>query len=202
MLILLLLTISFTFGNTVFEKLNEKLENLYSIRASFIQETVYSWYPKPEISKGKFFARKDKKFRIEYTEPDKVIIVSDGKKIIILNLEEREAFIDHVENNTSPVIEALFLFSRPLNEVFRFIEEKKEEKKTLITLIPIERDENVKEAVLEVGENLKILSITVVDHEGTITRIIFKSLEENVEIPDEVFKIRIPPDVRIRSAVE
>ncbi len=188
--------------SSTFKELEKKLKDVKSVRVVFVQKTRYSWYPKPELSKGVFYATRDGKFRIEYTYPDKVVMVSNGKEIIILNEEDREAIIDSVENNTSPVIESLFFFSKPLGEVFEPVGELDKEGLKVLILKPKKRDENIKEVYVELDRNLDVRRIRVVDTEGTQTTIEFIDIRKNFKPSSGLFRIELPPDVKVRRAGE
>ncbi len=200
MLRLLALIIPLIVLASTFTELDRKLKDVKSVKVIFVQKTRYSWYPKPELSKGIFYATKDGKFRIEYTYPDRVVMVSNGKEIIILNEEDKEAIIDSVENNTSPVIESLFFFSRPLRDVFQFVGELQKGNLRVLILKPIKRDENIKEVYLEVGSDLEVRRVRVVDSEGTQTTIEFIDLRKNFSPSPNLFRIELPPDVKVRKA--
>jgi len=200
-LLLLFLTPLLAISST-FEELEKKLLNVKTVKVVFVQKTKYSWYPKPELSKGIFYAAKGGRFRIEYTYPDRVIIVSNGKEIIIFNEEDREAIIDSTENNTSPVIESLFFFSRPLGEVFEPTGELTKGNLKVVILKPKRRDENIKEVYVEVDGNLEVRKVRVVDSEGTETTIEFIDVVKNYRPSESLFRIDLPPDVKVRRAGE
>ena len=186
--------------SSTFKKLEKKLSDVRTVKVVFIQKTRYSWYPKPDISKGIFYATKDRKFRIEYTYPDKVTMVSKGEEIIVYNEEDKEAIIDHVENNTSPVIESLFFFSRPLGEVFTPVGEFSKEGLRVLVLEPKRKDENIKKVYVEVDEDLEVKRIRVVDSEHTETTIEFIEVRRNFTPSSGLFDLVLPPDVKIRRA--
>jgi outer membrane lipoprotein carrier protein len=183
-----------------FKKLEEKLKGIRSVKVVFVQKTRYSWYPKPDVSKGIFYATKDKKFRIEYTYPDRVVMVSRGGEIIIYNEEEGEAIIDHVENNTSPVIESLFFFSRTLGEVFTPVGEFGKEGLRVLVLEPKSKDENIKKVYVEVDEDLEVKRMRVIDSEDTETTIEFIDVRKNFTPSEGLFRINLPPNVKVRRA--
>ena len=186
--------------SSTFKELEDKLKNVKSVRVVFVQKTRYSWYPKPELSKGVFYATKDGKFRIEYTYPDEVVMVSNGKEIIILNREDREAIIDSVENNTSPVIESLFFFSKPLSEVFEPVGELEKKGLKVLILKPKRKDENIKEVYVELDKDLEVRRIRVVDSEDTQTTAEFIDIRKNFKPSAGLFRIELPPDVKVRRA--
>ncbi len=181
-----------------FKDLEKKLMDIRSVKVVFVQKTVYSWYPRPDVSKGVFYATRDGKFRIEYTYPDRVVMVSGGREIIIYNEEDGEAFIDSVENNTSPVIESLFFFSRPLGEVFRSVGEMVREGVRTIVLEPKSKDENVKRVYLELDEGLEIRRVRIVDSENTETILEFLELRKNFTPSSGLFRLELPPTVKVR----
>ncbi len=183
---------------STFERLESKLLNIKSVKVVFVQKVKYSWYPKPEVSKGIFYATKSGKFRIEYTQPDPVIIVSDGKEIIIYNEEDRSALIDSTQNNTSPVIESLFFFSKPLSEVFDPIGELVKGNYKVLILKPKRRDENIKEVYVDLDKNMEVKRVRVIDSEDTETIIEFVSVRKNYTPSNHLFRINLPPDVRVR----
>lgn len=186
--------------SSTFKELEDKLKDVKSVRVVFVQKTRYSWYPKPELSKGVFYATKDGKFRIEYTYPDEVVMVSNGKEIIILNKEDREAIIDSVENNTSPVIESLFFFSKPLSEVFEPVGELEKKGLKVLILKPKRKDENIKEVYVELDKDLEVRRIRVVDSEDTQTTVEFIDIRKNFKPSAGLFRIELPPDVKVRRA--
>ena len=186
--------------SSTFKKLEKKLSDVRTVKVVFIQKTRYSWYPKPDISKGIFYATKDRKFRIEYTYPDRVTMVSKGEEIIVYNEEDKEAIIDHIENNTSPVIESLFFFSRPLGEVFTPVGEFSKEGLRVLVLEPKRKDENIKKVYVEVDEDLEVKRIRVVDSEDTETTIEFIEVRRNFTPSSGLFDLVLPPDVKIRRA--
>ncbi|MDQ7082819.1 MAG: outer-membrane lipoprotein carrier protein LolA [Aquificota bacterium] len=187
------------FGGT-FEDLEEKLKGIKTIKVVFIQKTVYSWYPRPDISKGYFYASRGGKFRIEYTYPDRVVLVSDGERIIVYNEEEKEAIVDSVERNTSPVIESLFFFSRPLSDVFEPVGEIQEGDRRVIIMRPKARDENIERVFVEVNPDLEVVRVKVIDRERTETVIEFIDVQKNFSPSPGLFTLDLPPDVRLREA--
>ncbi len=200
LLLLLLMVASALADTSTFKKLEEKLKDVKSVKVFFVQKTRYSWYPKPELSKGVFYATKDGRFRIEYTYPDRIVMVSNGKEIIIYNEEDKEAIIDSTENNTSPVIESLFFFSRPLGEVFDPVGELEKGNLKVVILRPKRKDENIKEVYVEVDEDLDPRRIRVVDSEGTETTIEFIDVVKNYTPSSHLFRLDLPPDTKVRRA--
>jgi len=182
-----------------FYLLEKKLEQMKTLRVSFVQKVSYSWYPKPDISKGFFYAQKGGKFRIEYEQPERMIIVSDSKNILIYYPQEKSAIIDRVENNRSAVVEALFLLSKPLSEVFEPIGEIKNGRSTTLVLKPRLKDDEFYRVYLEVDEEYNVKSLKVEDKEGTTTTVEFLSMSSNFSPSEDLFKIKLPQGVKVKK---
>ncbi len=198
LLLILLILISLVHSSTL-EELERKLSETRTVKVSFIQKVKYTWYPKADISKGYFYASRDGRFKIEYTYPDRVVIFSRGKEIVIYNRDQKEALIDRVDNNRSAVIEALFFFSRPLSEVFRQVGEIDRGLKKTIVLKPINPDENIKEVYVELTQELEIQKLRIYDKEDTETIIEFIDIIRNFSPSEGLFRENLPPDVRVRK---
>jgi Outer membrane lipoprotein-sorting protein len=78
-LFVLLLLPFFVFAQS-FEQLEKRLTQINTIKVSFVQKTKYTWRTKEDVAKGFFYAQKGGKFRIEYEQPEKMIIASDGRE--------------------------------------------------------------------------------------------------------------------------
>lgn len=181
-----------------FYLLEKKLEQIKTLRVSFVQKVSYSWYPKPDISKGFFYAQKGGKFRIEYEQPERMTIVSDGKNILIYYPQEKSAIIDRVENNRSAVIEALFLLSKPLSEVFEPVGEIKNSRNTILVLKPKLKDDEFYRVFLEIDEEYNVKSLKVEDKEGTTTTVEFLSVSNNFSPSEDLFRIKLPQGIRVK----
>lgn len=121
-LILFLFLICFSFSQS-FEEFEKRLDSIKSIKVAFVQKVQYPWQSKADVSKGIFYAQRGGRFRIEYQHPEKTLIISDGIKILVYSPKDKTAFVDNLDRNNSPVIEALFLVSRPIAEVFQLLGE-------------------------------------------------------------------------------
>ena len=179
--------------------LEKKLEETKTIKVSFVQKVSYSWYPKPDISKGFFYAQKGGKFRIEYEQPERMLIVSDGRNILIYYPQEKSAILDRVENNRSAVIEALFLLSKPISEVFQQVGEIKNGKNTTLVLKPKLKDDEFYRVYVELDVENNIKSIKIEDKEGTTTTVEFLSMTSNFSPSEDLFKIKIPQGVKVKK---
>ncbi len=175
-----------------FEEFSKRLENIRSIRVSFIQKVSYPWSPKPELSKGVFYAQRGGKLRIEYTQPEKTLIVSDGSRIMVYSPEEKTAIVESLEKNDSSVISALFLFSKPLSEVFEQVGEIQRENTRVFVLKPSLRDRYFSKVYIEVLPSGNIKSVRVEEKEGITTTLEFVEVRTNFTPSEELFRVEPP----------
>ncbi|MCS7284524.1 MAG: outer membrane lipoprotein chaperone LolA [Hydrogenobacter thermophilus] len=195
---LLLVLIPIISWGQAFSVLEKKLSEIKTLKVAFVQKVSYSWYPKADVSKGFFYAQKGGKFRIEYEQPERMLIVSDGREILLYYPKEKSAIIDKVENNRSAVVEALFLLSKPISEVFDHVGEIKRDNNTTLVLKPKVIDDNFYRVYVELDEELNIRSIRVEDKDGTTTTVEFLSLSKNFSPSEELFRIRLPSGVKVQ----
>ena len=182
-----------------FKSLEKKLMETKTVKVIFEQRIKYSWYPKEDISRGIFYASKEGFLRIDYTMPDRITIFSDGKKVYIINYDEEEVYVDSIKRNQSPVIESLFLFSKPLSEVFEYIGKTVKGGHKVLILKPKEKDEIVKEVHIYLDDNGEIVQLKTYDSEETETTIEFIEVFRNFTPSQELFKIRIPEGFKVES---
>ena len=181
-----------------FERLEKKLRDINTLKAVFVQRVKYSWHSKQDVSKGFFYAQKGGKFRIEYQQPEKTIIVSDGKEIVIYSPSEKTAIVDGIDRNQSPVVESLFLISRPLSEVFEFVGEIEREGRSFLVLKPKEKDEFFQRVLLSANREGIPEIIRVEEKDGTITEIELLEVQTNFSPSSGLFKINLPAGTKLK----
>lgn len=194
--ILLLFLISLSLSQS-FEEFEKRLGNIKSMKVVFVQHVQYPWQSKAEVSKGIFYAQRGGKFRIEYQHPERTLIVSDGFKVLVYSPKDKTAFIDSLDRNTSPVIEALFLVSRPLSEVFQLIGEVERAEGRVFILKPKLKDDYFSKVFVEVSQRGDIKNIRVEEKGGIITTVEFVSVSFNFTPSEELFNVKIPEGSKV-----
>ncbi|WP_333785266.1 outer membrane lipoprotein chaperone LolA [Thermocrinis sp.] len=198
MKLLLLLTIPLLAFAQSFEMLEKKLQEIRVLKASFIQRVRYPWYSKQDISKGFFYAQKGGKFRLEYEQPEKTIIVSDGREIVLYSPSEKSAIIDSIDRNQSAVIESLLLVSRPLSEVFDLVGEIEKEGKRFLVLKPKTKDDFFHRVLVRMDQDGIPRVIRVEEKDGTTTEIELLDVNTNFTASSNLFKIDLPSGTKIK----
>lgn len=195
-LVLFLLIPLLVLSNDI-EELERAVANIRSVKVAFLQKVVYPWTTKAEISKGFFYAQLGGKFRIEYEQPERLIIVSDAKDILIYSPDEKIAIKDSIQNNRSSVIEALFLVSRPISSVFEKVGELQRNGIKTLVLKPKLKDEHFNKVYVDVDSSLNVSSIKVEGKDGTVVTFEIISISKNFTPSQNLFSTEIPKGAKI-----
>jgi len=182
--------------------LDGKLSGVRTVKIYFVQKVKYRWFPDVELSKGMFYADRKGRFRVEYLYPEKTTIVCDGDRIMVHYIEDGEVIVDRIGNNRSSVIEALFLFSRPLEEVFNLVGEIVEGGYKKLILQPKTDDDIIKEVNLYIDADMNIKGIEVTDMEGNNIYIEIRDLSKNYRPSKHLFEVLVPAGVKVRKTYQ
>ncbi len=198
--ILIFLTFNFitAFGGDL-KTLEKYLNDTRTLKVSFTQKVRYDWYPKEDESRGIFYAKKGGLFRLDYFSPDRITIISDGKKVYVINYEDRTVYVEPVSENTSPVIGSLFLMSKPLSEVFELVSKMRRGNYEVFVLKPLKKDENVTQVMVYVDDSGTIRKIVSYDEQNTRTEIDFIQVKRNFTPSEELFRVNIPDGFRVKN---
>ena len=185
--------------NEVLSKIQAFYQKIHTLKATFTQKT-YFFNGKVKVYKGVVWIKKPFKFRWEYTKPERFVIVSDGKKIIVYYPEEKQAFVYSATRAISSQVALAFVTGKG--------NIKKELKlssfKVLapgiwkLTFYPSHPDPQVEKISLVV--NLKtgeVKRFCVVNTAGQKVVVIFKKVYYNLPVSSKLFLLRLPKDVEL-----
>ena len=178
----------------VLNKIQYFYENTKSIKADFIQETVFLDKSK-EIRTGKVWIKKPGKFRWEYQIPEKFLIISDGFQIFIYYPEEKEVLIYPSGKVISSQLALGFMSGRGNIKKDLKLEsfEILNEKEWRISFFPVSKDTYIEKIVLTVNlDTGEVKEFYFINTSGEKVRIIFKNLEYNLDLKNNIFTF-IPP---------
>ncbi len=178
----------------VLNKIQYFYENTKSIKADFIQETVFLDKSK-EIRTGKVWIKKPGKFRWEYQIPEKFLIISDGFQIFVYYPEEKEVLIYPSGKVISSQLALGFMSGRGNIKKDLKLEsfEILNEKEWKISFLPVSKDTYIEKIVLTVNlDTGEVKEFYFINTSGEKVRIIFKNLEYNLDLKNNIFTF-IPP---------
>ncbi len=185
------------------EEVLDRIQNFYerteTIRASFVQETIFP-SGKREIRKGRVWMKKPGLFRWEYLEPEKFIIISDGRNIYVYYPEENQAFVYPSGKAVSSQLALGFMSGRgDIRKDLKLESFKALEKNLwqLNFLSPASESQIEKISLLVELSKGEVKEILLLYFSGEKVKIIFTNLEYNAEFSPKIFKFNPPSRVKI-----
>jgi outer membrane lipoprotein carrier protein len=190
-------------ADEIVDRIQQKYENLNNFSAQFTQIMVSKAFSRQEIEKGIVYLKRPGKMRWEYKEPEKKLMVSDGKTIYWYLIEDKQVQIMNLEEWKSEQTPILYLSGRgKLKEDFDI--EKLELMKPLdegniqLKLVPLHQESDFQSIMLEINPTRNIVRrMMIVDLLENITDYIFEDIKENQTLSDELFTFTIPPGVEV-----
>ena len=161
-----------------FQSIKEYLKNLSTLEASFIQISGDG-----EIKKGKIFFNLPGKLRIEYSEPDNLLITSNGFWLTIQDTKLKQT------NNYPLDRTPLNLF---LNKKFNFennhnIKFNIENEVVTVTFLGI-KQQNLSKFKLQFYLNpLRLKKWVIIDEFQTKTSVTLQNMKMNIILPNKLF---------------
>jgi outer membrane lipoprotein carrier protein len=183
--------------------IQQKYETLNNLSAQFTQIMVSKAFSRQEIEKGIVYFKRPGKMRWEYKEPEKKLMVSDGKTIYWYLIEDKQVQIMNLDEWKSEQTPILYLSGRgKLKDDFTI--EKVEIMKTLdegniqLKLIPLHQESDFQSIMLEVNPTRNIIRrMMIIDLLENITDYIFEDINENKTLPEKLFTFTIPKGVEV-----
>lgn len=155
------------------------LNNIKTLRASFEQSN-----PDGSLQGGLFFLQRPGKMRLKYNPPAQHVIISDGNFLIFYNpdLDERT----HIPLDSTP---AEFLVKNEVNlsRDAKILELVSDDETHRVTLA---RQEDPDSGTLTLVFNAAPLALKewiIEDHNGSITHVFLKDLQQGVTLPSALF---------------
>jgi outer membrane lipoprotein carrier protein len=172
-----------------------------AFRADFEQVvTKPAWGIKDRASKGVFSFQRPGKFRFEITEPDKNLVINDGKKFYSYTPPFAEGESGQVMIEDSKKIKSKLL-DQLLTGSFSKAKDVKIESRnsTEFILTPKKGTSgDVTEALVLIDPKEKLIKkVTLSQEGGNKTEISFKNIDLKAKIPPQDFTFKIPPKTEI-----
>ena len=186
--LLLLSTSVYADGLADLQRFDNEIRN-YS--ASFEQVVVDENLKLLEASNGEFSIERPGKFRWHYTAPSEQLIIGDGTQVWIYDVELEQ--ITHRKSDAAVSQTPAMLLSGKGNLDDSFILEDAGQHDGLdwVRMIPKSKDSGFTDIRIGFSEG-KMQLLEMKDNFGQSTRMDFKNIKENIDIPEEIFTF-IPP---------
>jgi outer membrane lipoprotein-sorting protein len=178
------------------------LRKIFSFRADFVQEIKYKReHPKAEVFRGVVEVRRGGRYRLTYKEPQKRVVVCDGRTIWSFDRPSKTAITTSVDRTL--LDEALGLLVGEETETAFMVRHLggariPEDGRAAIELLPRSKDALIAKVVVTLNKKCPCIErILVVDHTGAVMRIDLDRIETNVGIGKRRFIFRPPKGATI-----
>lgn len=176
------------------EQLQNFLSGLDTLQAEFRQTILRPGEDTVYATSGIFYLKRPGKLRWEYEDPATQVIVADGKRIWLHDIELEQ--VSHRSQNAALEGTPAQLLSGtgPLEESFELHEAGVDEEFTWLELLPKDKDAQFAKVRLGFVDN-ELLRMEMFDSFGQITRFFFSDVIRNPVLSSELFVFIPPPAI-------
>lgn len=181
-------------------KLRASYEKLQGLSMKFRQ--VNSWADMPEsgeVSKGRLWAARGGKLRMEYTEPPGHLLVSDGWRVWVYVPENRQAVVDSVGGDGQSALAEMLLQSLDTGEAKLLGEDRVGGRKCYVILMEKPEDPPGLESLkiwVDSGSWLT-RALELSDLNDNVTKFSFSDVKRLDEVDEGIFTFEAPPGVEV-----
>ena len=167
-----------------------------SYSASFEQVVVDENLKLLEASSGEFSIERPGKFRWHYTSPSEQLIIGDGTQVWIYDVELEQITHRQSEAAVSQTPAMLLSGKGNLDDSFILEEAGQQDGLDWVRMLPKSKDSGFTDVRIGfLSGKLQLLEMQ--DSFGQTTRMNFKSIQENIDIPEQIFIFIPPPGVDV-----
>jgi len=178
-------------------RLDAFLNGVHSLTAAFKQELWTDNGRLQQTDTGSLSLKRPNRFRWTYAAPSELVIVADGEKLRIYDVELKEVTVTPFDDTVGASPAVLLSGDRNVREDFEVVQSYTLDALDWIKLEPRAASDFSSIAIGFNGTELRRLEL--VDGLGQITRIELDNLVVNPDIADDVFKLDVPPGVDVNG---
>ncbi|HEY3519140.1 MAG TPA: outer membrane lipoprotein chaperone LolA [Gammaproteobacteria bacterium] len=178
-------------------RLEAFLDGVHSLTADFKQELWTEDKRLQQTDTGSLSLKRPNRFRWTYEAPAELVIVADGEKLWIYDVELKEVTVTPFDDTVAASPAVLLSGDRNVREDFDVVQAYTLDALDWVKLEPRGTSDFSSIAIGFSGMEPRRLEL--VDGLGQITRIELDNLVVNPEIADDVFKLDVPPGVDVNG---
>lgn len=172
------------------DSLLDFFNNVQTARADFTQEVYDAQQNLLQKSSGEMWLARPGRFRWDYTSPFRQLIVADGKRVWLYDVDLEQVTVRKTDNVIGNAPALLLSGNVPLEDNFDIREETVNGKQRVV-LVPKQSDTGFERMTIAFdGGNLRHMEL--VDSLGNVTQLEFSATQRNIDIDDSQFKF-VPP---------
>jgi outer membrane lipoprotein carrier protein len=170
------------------ERLEDYLKGLRTLSSGFKQVTLSSDGGRMVESKGTFYLKRPGKFRWEYDDPVQQIIIADGKRVWLHDLELEQVSHQSQRKALSGTPALLLASEEPIDRHFKISKWDGGDQRDWVELQPRKDDTQiVKIRIGFIGKRLDTLLME--DSFGQLTRLTFTGTKRNPTLKENLFRL-------------
>jgi outer membrane lipoprotein carrier protein len=178
-------------------RLEAFLDGVHSLTADFKQELWTDNGRLQQTDTGSLSLKRPNRFRWTYAAPSELVIVADGEKLWIYDVELKEVTVTPFDDTVGASPAVLLSGDRNVREDFEVVQSYTLDALDWVKLEPRGASDFSSIAIGFSGKEPHRLEL--VDGLGQITRIELHNLVVNPDIADDVFKLEVPPGVDVNG---
>jgi chaperone LolA len=171
------------------------LDGVQSLRADFKQEV---WSADQELLRtdtGSLELKRPNRFRWTYLEPTKLIVVADGSRLSIYDVDLKQVTVAPFDDSVGASPATLLSGDRNVREQFEVVETYPADGLDWVKLEPLASSDF--SSVLIGFKGTAPQRLELVDGLNEVTRVELDNLEVNPALGDDVFELDVPDDVDV-----
>jgi outer membrane lipoprotein carrier protein len=177
-------------------KLDEFLQGLQTLQADFRQLLKDGQGRVIEESQGKLAIQRPDRFRWDYREPHEQVIVADGKKLWLYDVDLEQVTVRPMEQSLAGTPASLLSGGEGLRSNFSVQSTESKGKGTVLTLKPKRDDTDFKSVRIRfIGKELDGMELA--DKLGQTTTLEFTSVRRNAALDGGQFQFKPPEGVDV-----
>lgn len=199
LIVCLLLSVQVTaFANVAVDELNALLGDIKTLRAAYTQTTIDPKFQDKQTVKGNVTLYKPNRFRWEVKKPYEQLLVSDGTRLWIYDIDLDQITVQPLQANIKDT-PALILIGehKDISEHF-YVTTGNDDSLTdkVFELTPVSEDSLIKSAKL-IFQGTLIKRMVLIDNLDQIIDINFAQIKINDPLPEDLFRFVPPPGVDV-----
>lgn len=173
------------------QQLEAFLEDLTTLQADF-EQTLQQDDEASYTSSGVFYLKRPGQLRWEYTAPSEQLIVADGDRIWLYDIELEQ--VSHRSQQAALVGTPAQLLSdqAPISEHFQVNDLGETDGLNWVELLPKGKESQFASLRLALNDN-SLQRMEMVDNFGQTTRFVFNNIRRNPTLDATLFKFKPPP---------
>ncbi|EXJ16546.1 outer membrane lipoprotein chaperone LolA [Imhoffiella purpurea] len=170
------------------KRIDDYLAELSSLEASFQQYTFNADHTQMMEGHGTLYLQRPGRFRWEYDAPNKQVIIADGKRVYLHDLDLKQVSHQNQKDALRGTPALLLANEEPIQTYFEAKSIPSTDGRDWIQLTPKQKDTDV--VRIEVGFDGQTLdSLIMEDSFGQETRLNFSGARRNIALEPDLFEI-------------